>query len=276
MTTDPICDYLDRQRLGILAGDRVLRVDCRADEEVIHQTRVAVRRMRSTIRTFAPYVEHERARNLDTELRWYAALLGEVRDLQVLTSRLHALLDSLDEDQIVGPVAARVDLELAALSSRAEARLHAALTTARYRRLLTEVESVIRHPARVIGKRGITTLTGRAGRQVTKRLARAGGTEDPTVLHRVRKAAKRARYAAELAEPVIGLEKARAQAAYYERLQDLLGEHRDARASASFLRGLAQRMSAIPGESGFTLGVLYERERHAAQQAVAQVRRLHP
>ncbi len=264
MSIDPISDYLARQHQAILAGDRALHTVQGSDlEDAIHQTRVAVRRFRSTLRTFAPYFDPEQAQHLDGELLWYAGLLGEVRERQVLATRLDLLLNDLDESLVIGPVAARIDVELGAQLATHEAVLRAQMTTARYRQLLTEIGSVHRRGSGA----PILKLSARADRTVTSRLNRTTKTGDPILLHKARKAAKRARYAAELVAPAIGRKKADRQTRRYEVLQDLLGEHNDAIASAEFLLQAGKKASAVPGESGFTFGVLHERERRAARKA---------
>src|SRR5581483_1600756 len=76
----PLAAYLLEQQRALLAGDLALR---RGDETVIHKTRVASRRFRSTLRVFGTLLDRAAAARLDEELRWYAGLLGEVRDRQV-------------------------------------------------------------------------------------------------------------------------------------------------------------------------------------------------
>lgn len=80
-------------------------------------------------------------------------------------------------------------------------------------------------------------------------------------MHRARKAAKRARYAAELLRP---LGHGRKQARRHKRVQVLLGDLQDAVVAAATLRRL---VSGVPAaESGFTLGLLYAGERRTARR----------
>ena len=106
---DVLNDYLAEQQQVLLAGDLAIR---RGDPSVVHKTRVATRRLRSTLRVFGPLYEPAAAAELDSELRWYAGLLGEVRDRQVLRRRLDAMVAELDEAVRLGPVQARIDTEL--------------------------------------------------------------------------------------------------------------------------------------------------------------------
>jgi CHAD domain-containing protein len=105
-----------------------------------------------------------------------------------------------------------------------------------------------------------------------RRLARAAGRLEPDEpderWHRARIRAKRARYAAEAAVPVLGPAAARpAKAA--AALQELLGEHQDAALAADRVLGLAV---ATPGDPDLlvTARRLAERERAAIRQARAR------
>ena len=88
---DLIGAYIAEQCTVIIDAEDRLRVG----ENVVHTTRVAVRRLRSTIRVFADLFDVPQAGALEDELVWWAGLLGEVRDLDILTARLLDLLDDL-------------------------------------------------------------------------------------------------------------------------------------------------------------------------------------
>ena len=49
----------------------------------IHDTRVAIRRLRSTLRVFGTLLDGASIAGGDDGLEWFAGLLGEVRDSQV-------------------------------------------------------------------------------------------------------------------------------------------------------------------------------------------------
>jgi CHAD domain-containing protein len=69
-------------------------------------------------------------------------------------------------------------------------------------------------------------------------------------LHQARKAEKRLRYAAELAEPTDGRMKSVARDA--KDLQTLLGEHQDAVVAANFLSTISAAPDRENGDGGFT------------------------
>jgi CHAD domain-containing protein len=66
----------------------------------VHETRVAARRLRSTLRVFGEVVHAASVEELNNELAWYAALLGEVRDREVLRDRLTMLVAGLPPEQV--------------------------------------------------------------------------------------------------------------------------------------------------------------------------------
>ena len=92
------------------------------------------------------------------------------------------------------------------------------------------------------------------------------------MLHRARKAAKRARYAAELRAPVE--KRAKETVKQYKRIQTVLGDHQDGVVASATLRRLALTAGTTAGENGFTYGLLYAREQQAAETARRQVRKL--
>jgi CHAD domain-containing protein len=91
-------------------------------------------------------------------------------------------------------------------------------------------------------------------------------------LHEVRKAAKKVRYAAELAQP-FGRKKARRLRKKATRIQKVLGEHQDCVVTADLLRRLAIDAYGR-GENAFTFGRLHARELELAAQAEAEFERL--
>lgn len=79
----------------LLQHDPVVRLD--AHIEGVHQARVATRRLRSDLRTFAPLLDEEWSRSLQTELGWLAELLGRVRDRDVMLVRMEERIRVLPE-----------------------------------------------------------------------------------------------------------------------------------------------------------------------------------
>jgi len=265
---DVIRRYLAEQDDALVTGDLGLR---RGLDGMIHPTRVGTRRFRSTLRVFAEYVDPERARAFDAELSWYAALLGEVRDREVQRARFGKAIAALPDEQVLGPVAARIEDYLWAEQVQRRQALDKAMNGRRYLALLRESQRWATDPpftdlaARNPGE--LKSAVRAAARKVTKHLAAGlGPGGDDEELHKARKAGKRARYAAELAHPVLG-KKTRNSVKRYQDLQDILGDHQDGVVAADLLRRIAAGTAQYPDENGFTYGLLYAQELHHAQES---------
>ncbi len=101
------------------------------------------------------------------------------------------------------------------------------------------------------------------------RQAPADATRD-VALHEARKAAKRARYAAEAVEPVFG-KKARRFGKRMKAVQSVLGDHQDAVTARKVAREIG--MSAHrAGENAFSFGLLNERAHRDALEYQRQAR----
>lgn len=266
--------YVAEQRSQILIGDLTLR---RGDESVVHKTRVATRRLRSTVRIFDGLFTKTRSVALDEELRWFAGLLGAVRDQQVLQARLRAMIADVEPTLRLGPVQTRMNREIRRDWLRSSKSLQAALVSDRYYALIAEIDDWVQAPPLTArASRQPSTLrkpVRRAERKVAKRLRAADRAGDVTLLHRARKSAKRARYANEAATAVIGSKAAEHAVKSYQRLQDVLGEHQDSLLSAELLRRTGAKAGTLADENGFTFGILHERETNNALRAEAEAHR---
>jgi CHAD domain-containing protein len=270
-----LVDYLDAQVQAIVAGDVWLRRGL----DPVHPTRVGIRRFRSTLRVFRRLFEPVARAELDAELSWYAGLLGEVRDRQVQRARFADALAALPPELVMGPVAARIENDLLAEQLRQRTEVMAALDGDRYRALLATLAQWRTTPPLTAeagdDPRVIDKCVRKAERKALTRVATAAADDDDdAALHRARKAAKRARYAAELAAPILGKKTAKKKAARFKKMQTVLGEHQDSVVAAETLRTLGARAGATPGENGFTFGLLYGLELQKARQAREDAARL--
>jgi CHAD domain-containing protein len=255
--------YLEAQYREILRADPVIRMGDEAD--TVHDMRVAVRRLRSVLRTARPMLMKDEVRRLRDELEWLGERLGDVRDLDVLSARLQRESESLGLDRgragtLLGPLEDKHD-EMRGV-------LLAALESDRYLTLLDAVEATAAAP-RLRKHASLEALAAKDFRRVQKR-SRGLKALDDKGLHEARIAAKRARYAAELAEPLRG-KPARRFADKAEQFQDILGEHQDSVVAIEQLRHLA----TLAEKKGAALaaGRLIERQetrkRDARRQAPA-------
>ena len=218
------------------------------DPEDVHQARVGARRLRSDLRTFAVVLDETWAASTTEELRWLGEALGAVRDADVLLERLRTQAAALPETDTVG--LAPVFRRLATEREEARARLLVALDSPRYVALLDGLVAATQSPP-VTGKadrRALDVVPGlvegpwRRLRKAVKALPK-----DPpdAALHRIRIRAKRARYAAEAAAPLVG-KRAAAFASALAGVQGVLGDHQDAVVAEAWLRGVVD----ADGEGG--------------------------
>jgi CHAD domain-containing protein len=265
-----LTDYLNAQLDQVAAGD----VGLRRGTDPIHDTRVAIRRLRSTLRVFRRVLDQPAIGDLDSELKWFAALLGDVRDCQVQHRRFGDVLDGMPVELVLGPVRSRIRNDLQAIELPARTRLSEAMDSDRYLAIMAVLRRWRAAPP-VDQDIAISTLKKRGRRarhKADRRLAAALETGDDVMLHRARKAAKRARYAAELCKPVD--KKAKRTVKYYKNIQSLLGDHQDTVVATEALRRMAVAAGTTPDENGFTFGMLYAREQQIARQCRKDARRL--
>lgn len=86
---------LDTRLRALLTHDPGTRAG--EDPEELHQMRVAVRRMRATLKAARPLLERAWADDLRVELGWVGRALGPVRDADVLIERLRGRVAALDD-----------------------------------------------------------------------------------------------------------------------------------------------------------------------------------
>ncbi|MEV6672817.1 CYTH and CHAD domain-containing protein [Streptomyces sp. NPDC051162] len=265
---DHVLAYAREQTDALLALDPAVRGRA---EDSVHQMRVATRRLRSAFRTYGEVLDRKVTDPVGAELKWLAAELGVDRDREVLAERLADRLAEVAGTLVLGPVAARLRVAAAGRRKGSRKRLAALLDSDRYLTLLDTLDALLAdpplrpaaaRPPREVLAAAVLRDYGRLASRVEHALATGPGPERDTVLHDARKAAKRARYAAEAAQPALG-KPAKRFAAHMKSVQTLLGDHQDSVMARAALRTLAAQAHAA-GESTFTLGLLYGREERRA------------
>ncbi|MFD9008974.1 CHAD domain-containing protein [Streptomyces sp. NPDC059552] len=262
--------YLREQRDALVAQDPAVR---RALPDSVHQMRVASRRLRSAFKTYRKVIDRAATDPIGEDLRWLAAELGVDRDQEVLLERIQGHLGELPRTLLIGPVRSRLRVWNTARRSGSRRRALAVLDSARYVALLDALDALLdspplkqaaaRPPQEVLPKAVLRDYERLAGRVATG-LSLDEGHERDLALHDARKAAKRLRYAAESAEPVLG-KPAKHLAKAGKSVQNLLGDHQDSVVAREALRGLGAQATAA-GESAFTWGVLHAREESLAER----------
>ncbi|GAA3442327.1 CYTH and CHAD domain-containing protein [Planomonospora venezuelensis] len=261
-----VVGYLSAQVAAVLSQDPRVR---RAEKDAVHQMRVACRRLRSALKSFKAVLKD--TGTLQDELKWLGCILGEARDLEVIRERFARALDDLDRDSdgelIAGPVRARLGSDLIDDEHEAYERIRQALGGERYFAVLDALDDLVAGPAltKAAAKPAATleAVAAKSWRRVVRAYNAAQEIADPgereTATHEVRKAAKRARYTAE----VLGMPKLAKRA---EAVQEVLGLHQDGVVAQERLTGEAGRARRA-GEDTFTYGVLTGIERARAARA---------
>lgn len=257
--------YLRAQRDAIAANEPGVRD---GDEDAIHDMRVAIRRLRSTLRSFRGMWERERVDALRGELKWLADKLGPVRDGQVMAARLAGAVRAEPRQLVVGPVEARIEQHLGHDTSDAMERVRGALDGDRYAGLLAEIDAMV-GAAADRGDGWVRKRVRKAVRRADRMLDgadTAGEHERDVQLHEARKAYKRARYAAE----PLDRKPAQRLAKRLKALQDVLGVHQDTVVTRAVLRDLGMR-AFREGGNAFTYGLLHARQQVAGETALADL-----
>ncbi len=223
----------DNER-GVLAGK---------DAEAVHQARVAVRRLRSDLKSFRRFFDKRWSGRLRQELAWLGTELGAMRDLDVQLERLASGAAQIpsDNDRALAAVLDTIREERA----QAAVRTRAALRSPRYREIRDRLKAAARTPrftqaARRPATDALRPVVAKRWKRVRKAVATLPAHPSTRQLHRVRILAKRLRYASETATP-IDREHAQALAQAAAHLQDALGGLNDAETACSMLRRLRRK-----------------------------------
>ena len=214
------------------AAAALSRLDDPSDDEALHDFRVAVRRLRSILRAYRPYLKGTGAKKLRRELGELARSTGAARDAEVQLAWLDAQEPRLPPRQRAG---ARC------LRGRFEARLEQA-DTGTLARVRNDFERVARKTRRRFPEFALRVRVGEAqrgtswqavtgellrehARELRDALAAVDSAERQTEAHRARIRGKRLRYLLETLRE--GEERARDLLQRLKELQDLLGEWND-------------------------------------------------
>jgi CHAD domain-containing protein len=284
----------------LLEHDVALRLD-KPDMEHVHKARVAVRRFRTVLRSFYSYlyavgdgptnVVGNWLGSATAELRWLGQVLGQARDTDVRSLAIEQQCLRLPDCDTEGCVqlvsAARADQLIA------HTELLEALESDRYLGAL-HILDALGNPRRptLPGQPGTTeaptslwdSLTGSAAigarrmarkewRALRKAVRRLGDAPADEALHRVRIKAKRLRYLAEVAEPLLPAPSdrkgAQATIAAATRLQDVLGNVHDEAVTERWLREAGRQGVAVALAAGQLIGAARQRQQEGREQWAA-------
>ncbi|MBA3252700.1 MAG: CHAD domain-containing protein [Pseudomonadota bacterium] len=216
--------------------ERLLRYD---DPEYVHQSRVALRRVRSAIRLFDR--EHRDVpRSLSDELQWLARALGEARDWDVIAEETLPPLAEAIGVETAKPLVSKADHR----RRQARARIHKAARSARYAALVLNGERWCMSPAPADAEM-LADTAAPALRSASKKLFKAArffAALTPTRRHQVRILAKRLRYALDLFAVALPKQAAARYVDALSELQDALGQLNDASVAIAVLPQLTKSL----------------------------------
>jgi CHAD domain-containing protein len=249
---------------------RLRDAEVRAGEpDGIHQMRVESRRLRTALAVYRPLLDAERARALQAELRWLGRTLSPARDLEVVDGHLQDVIGEEPRTLTAGPVRMLPKRRLREAAMPARIAAMAVLEDPRYVELWATLDEFVADPpwtpkADRPASKQLRKRLGKPWRRIQRRVE-AVATAEPrdrdAALHDVRKAAKRLRYACDVAAPALGsdIERISRKA---ERIQDVLGHHQDMVVLRQWLRRLARDPEA--GAAVFTFGRVHRRAEESA------------
>jgi CHAD domain-containing protein len=277
VTVDPSATPVDHVRASLDQRLRALLTHepgTRTGEDIedLHQMRVAVRRMRATLKAARPLLDAAWSDELRAELGWLGGALGPVRDLDVLLLRLHREIASLpaDEQNAGGVLLDALERE----RTTARAAMLEALTAPRYFGLLERLAETVSAPLPTPApgdapQPALVDLVRAEARKLRRAVEKAGDDPPDEVLHALRIRGKRVRYTGELVAPSLrgtpaGKQVKRLLSAT-TALQEVLGDHQDACVAEQRIRGLLAGLDVTP-DTVFVAGRLVERETHRAAE----------
>jgi CHAD domain-containing protein len=267
---DHVRASLDQRLRALLAHEPGTRTG--EDIEDLHQMRVAVRRMRATLKAARPLLDAAWSDELRAELGWLGGALGPVRDLDVLLLRLHREIASLPpaEQNAGGALLDALERE----RTTARAAMLEALTAPRYVALLERLAETVSTPLPTPApgdapQPALVDLVRAEARTLRRAVEKAGDNPPDEVLHALRIRGKRVRYTGELVAPSLrgtpaGKQVKRLLSAT-TALQEVLGDHQDACVAEQRIRGLLAGLDVTP-DTVFVAGRLVERETHRAAE----------
>ncbi len=192
-----VAQLFSRETAALLRASAVARTS--RDPEGVHQARVASRRLRAETGLLADVLDPQWCARLEHELHHFGRLLGQCRDLDVVIAHLDDVARGEPDLDIT------VVVHLRARRDALAPRLDAALGSRRYRQMLAHlVDGSLSPPLGLVGPTWSSPLVDRWR---TRWEAVASAIEGPATdeqLHALRIATKRARYATEVVDALVG------------------------------------------------------------------------
>jgi CHAD domain-containing protein len=258
---------LELQVQALQDADLMVRT---GQHDAVHQVRVACRRLRSTLAAFRPVLDRTQTDPLREELAQVGSALSPARDAEVALAHLRELVAAQPPELVLGPVAARLQQEAIRDEQAGDAQAREVLGSPAYLRLRDDLDAVVAQPPLTeAAVRPADDVLREVVAHTAKRLRRsvtaAQDSDDPEALHEVRKAAKRVRYTAEAAVPVLGTPVKELVGAI-KGVQEVLGDRQDTFITRPLCTQLGLQAFAA-GENTWTYGRLHGLEEARSDEA---------
>jgi len=246
---------LQRNEAGAIAGK---------NPEYVHQARVAIRRLRSAFKLFAPVLSPDFVAVYSPRWQELAGELGGARDWDVfLTETLAPLEEAFPGDADLAVLRARGE----ATKAKAQASAGVALTQQAYSQLLLAFSAALFRvgPPTIAaidaqGKPSSSNLRKFAVRRLQKRarmiqaLAQEHGKMNTERRHELRIAFKKLRYALEFFAPILKRKRLAAYQASLSNIQDLLGTLNDQVTASRLIKEVHPKNEPDPLTRGWIAG----------------------
>lgn len=239
----------------LLANERSLLAE--GNGEAVHQMRVALRRLRSALKIFAPLVEGPQLAGIKAEIRWLLGRLGPARDAEVFVAEI------LDPVLAAHPGVAGLEALREHFLEQRDRDLAAArlgVAERRFTVLLLDLGAWVEAgdwTAKPLAGNKLQPFARAVLKKLARKMRKASGKSlsrlTPFELHQVRIRGKQLRYAGEFFASLGPKGKTRDYLDAIAALQDLLGEINDIAvagprlAAVHHLRGVAWAAGLVTG-----------------------------
>ena len=240
------------------------------DPENLHDMRVATRRMRAAMKLFRDALP-ERCQWFRDELKAFAKVLGDVRDIDVLIQDQERQTAEADEERCDS--LENITKWLEKERDAARKTLLETLDSERYERFQeyfaamlrdgTDGEGYASKSAAALGRNVISTARDKC----LKTSKRLGEDSPPEAYHDLRKRGKQLRYALEFLSSVYGVKKSAKLVKPLKEAQDTLGDQQDSIVATKLLRSLAEGSRRINRATVFEMGASSGRQAQEANEA---------
>ncbi|MBL6082271.1 CYTH and CHAD domain-containing protein [Belnapia sp. T18] len=241
--------------------------------EGVHNMRIAIRRLRTALALFQPYLDKATTARFTEGLRQLGRVLGEARDWDVFcTETLAAAAEAGVAEELLNDLRGPAAIE----RTRAHASLGAALAGPPLTALVLELAAWVEDPAALAGSPDggdlhtpLADLVPKLEERLERKARRRGRhirRRSAEELHDLRKSLKKLRYGVEFLAPLHRRKQVRAFLHGCKALQQHLGTMNDAAVAETLVKRLGAGREAELARTAGTLGSWAERRRTEAHR----------